>query len=227
MYCCGIDPGLRNFAICIVKDEPFEIVYLERVNLFDVDGHVVRLDPKLTTHFCNKYFQLHEDVFRNVGVTVVENQMQRSMLAVQYSIETLFQRYGSAISIHPSTVKAYFGTRKNEYAANKRAAIERCQSLLSGVNLKRFNDYIADQPKADDVADALLLAIYAARQHKIGLFSPPKPKPKKRRLTSARSKAAKQPKAAKKPTAAQKPKAAKKPTAAKKPPFEAPPAKPI
>lgn len=181
MYCCGIDPGLRNFALCIVQDEPFEIVYLERVNLFDVDGRAASLDNKLTTHFCNEYFKRHENVFRKVGVTVVENQMQRSMLAVQYSIETLFQRWGSAISIHPSTVKAYFGTRKNEYGANKRAAIERCQTILDGENLKRFNEYAADQTKADDVADAVLLAIYAARQYKHGLFSPPPPLPKRRK----------------------------------------------
>jgi len=181
MYFCGIDPGLTNFALCIIQDEPFEIVYLERCNLFQTDdGRVAKFDPKLTTHFCNAYFERHEHVFRNVAVTLIENQMQRKMLTVQYSMETLFQRHGSAISIHPSTIKAYYKTSKKHYAANKNAAIVCCRNLLEGDNLARFNACVG-QAKADDVADAVLLAIYASRRRD-QIFSPPDvPRPPKRR----------------------------------------------
>ena len=175
-YVCGIDPGWINLGVCVVQDTPFEIVFLESVNLFEgqtprgpggqTNGRPIRKNPKIVTRLCHEYVKRHEAVFRLCGTTVVENQMQKNMYAVQYGMEALFQRYGEATSVHPSTVKAYFGTRKGQYKANKRAAVECCRRLLEGVSLRRFDEYVATLRKADDVADAVLLAIYGAQQRR-------------------------------------------------------------
>ena len=83
------------------------------------------------------------------------------MNRIGFGIEALFSQYGRAITVHPSSVKAHFGTRKGEYAQNKRAAVAWCNNNLEGVNLARFREYEQNGLKADDIADAILLSRFA------------------------------------------------------------------
>ena len=43
-YYCGIDPGIANMAVCIVQDDPFEIVYLQKLNIFQDGGDYYKFD---------------------------------------------------------------------------------------------------------------------------------------------------------------------------------------
>ena len=161
MYFCGIDPGIANMAVCIIKDDPFEIVYLSKINLFAHEGIFYKFDQKLIAVMLAKYLEANEEAyFSKVTLFTIENQMARAFYKIQFALEGMLIKYGRAVPVHPSTVKAYFGTRMNDYTKNKEAAVHFCLSNLEGVNKARFLAFAESTGKADDAADALLLAMY-------------------------------------------------------------------
>ncbi len=194
MYVCGIDPGIANMAVCIVRDEPFEIVYLRKINLFAHGGQYYKFDPKLIGVMLAKYLSENEATyFSKVGLFVIENQMSRAFFKVQFALEGMLIKYGRAVPVHPSSVKAYFGTRMNDYKKNKDAAVRYCRSNLRGVNLERFEAFADTVGKADDAADALLLAMYG--MYNKDTLTPivlepwaPRPPAKKRKRAAPRKK---------------------------------------
>lgn len=161
MRFCGIDPGFKNLGICIADDEPFSIVFLDKVNIYRVDGVEYKYDPKFAIPLLKKYIERNEELFRSVDVFVIENQMARSMYRVQYGLEGMLQSYGFATCVHPSTVKAYFKTSKKEYLKNKNAAVRYCESRLEKSETQKFKKFTRGM-KADDVADAIMLCQYAS-----------------------------------------------------------------
>ena len=56
-YYCGIDPGIANMAVCIVQDDPFEIVYLQKLNIFQDGGDYYKFDSKLIIHMLAQYVE--------------------------------------------------------------------------------------------------------------------------------------------------------------------------
>ncbi len=161
MYFCGIDPGIANMAVCIIKDDPFEIVYLRKINLFAHEERYYKFDTKLIGVMLGKYLTANEkEYFSKVTLFTIENQMARAFFKVQFALEGMLIKYGRAVSVHPSTVKAYFGTRMKDYKKNKEAAVQYCLDNLEGVNKARFLAFANATAKADDAADALLLAMY-------------------------------------------------------------------
>jgi len=129
--------------------------------------------------------------FSKVKLFVIESQMMRAMYRVQFGLEGILSQHGRVVPIHPTTVKCHFGTRAGTYKGNKNAAVDYVRANLKGINLRRFNGYVGGLNKADDAADAVLLAMYAA-QHAAALlpvallpWSPKKPK--KRRKPAKRN----------------------------------------
>ena len=164
MRFCGIDPGFKNLGICIADGDPFNIVFLDKVNIYRVDGVEYKYDAKFAIMLLKKYIDRNEAMFRSVDVFLIENQMARAMYRVQYGLEGLLQSYGFATCIHPATVKAYFKTSKKEYAKNKNAAIRYCESKLETSETRKFKKFTRGM-KADDVADAIMLCQYASENH--------------------------------------------------------------
>ena len=169
-YICGIDPGTHNLAVSIIDAKTKEIVYLNNENLFlehiPGKGEVQwEFDPKLIPLYLEKYYATNKLIFSKVSLCVVEHQLTERMQRVAFGLEALFSQYGRAVTIHPSTIKAWAGTRKGEYAKNKRAAVAWCNHNLAGVNLDRFREFERKGVKSDDVADALMLALYASAHY--------------------------------------------------------------
>ena len=192
-YCLGCDPGTKNLGIAIIDSETLEIVYLNCVNLFlDDDGTEIEFDQKLVGYFLEKFCTKNKELFSKCKLFCVEHQIMERMNRVGFGIEALFSQYGRAITVHPSSVKAHFGTRKGEYAQNKRAAVAWCNNNLTNVNLARFREYERNGLKTDDVADAIMLARYGI-DHQEKLLNVilkekgSEPKKKKRRKKPKRS----------------------------------------
>ena len=161
VYVMGVDPGTKNLGIAIIDSDTLEIVYLNCVNLFlDDNGTEIEFDQKLVGYFLEKFVTKNKAIFSKCKLFAVEHQIMERMNRVGFGIEALFSQYGRAITVHPSSVKAHFGTRKGEYAQNKRAAVAWCNNNLEGVNLARFREFEQKGLKTDDVADALMLAYY-------------------------------------------------------------------
>jgi len=98
-------------AVCIVRDEPFEIVYLRKINLFAHGSQYYKFDPKLIAVMLAKYLSENEATyFSKVGLFVIENQMSRAFFKVQFALEGMLIKYGRAVSVHPSTVKGALKT---------------------------------------------------------------------------------------------------------------------
>ena len=179
----GVDVGVKNCSFCIMNSETHEIVYLCNKNLFeDDDGTIWETDPKLIPHFLEKFVTKNEHIFSKCSLFLVENQLQSIMHRIQFGLEALFSRYGRAVTIHPNSVKAHFGTRKGEYAQNKQAAVAWCNNNLEGVNLARFREYERNGLKQDDIADAIMISRFAIDNKDdfmtINLKEKGKPKPK-------------------------------------------------
>lgn len=164
MRFCGIDPGFKNLGICIADGDPFNIVFLDKVNLYRVDGVDYKYDPKFAIPLLNEYIKRNKELFESVDMFVIENQMSRAMYRVQYGLEGLLQSYGFATCVHPATVKAFFSTAKKEYNKNKQAAVRYCESELGTSNITKFKKFTRGM-KADDVADAIMLCQYAYENH--------------------------------------------------------------
>jgi hypothetical protein len=159
MYCLGCDPGTKNLGIAIIDSDTLEIVYLNCVNLFlDDNGTEIEFDQKLVGYFLERFVKKNKHIFSKVKLFCVENQIMVRMQRVGFGAEALFSQYGRAVTVHPSSVKAHFGTRKGEYAQNKRAAVAWCNNNLEGENLVRFREFERKGLKTDDVADAVMLA---------------------------------------------------------------------
>jgi hypothetical protein len=162
-------------------------VYLNNVNLFlDDDGTEIEFDQKLVGYFLEKFVTKNKHIFSKVKLFCVEHQIQVRMMRVAFGAEALFSQFGRAVTVHPSSVKAHFGTRKGEYAQNKRAAVMWCNQNLEGENLARFREFERKGLKTDDVADAVMLAYFGiAHQKKLSNIilkeKGSQPKKKKRR----------------------------------------------
>jgi len=163
-YVCGVDVGYRNLAVAVLDSETKEIVYLNLIGLCEevIEGKriVYEFDQKILDHFVAKFVVANESMFKKCSLFCIENQISVRHMRVQFGLEAMFSRYGRALSVHPSTVKAHFGTRKGEYAANKHAAVAWCRNNLEGDNLERFKDLAHCKDKLDDVADAIMQALY-------------------------------------------------------------------
>ena len=145
MLVCGIDVGIKNLAVCIRERETGEIVYLERIDLFDGK----RTEPKHIIYCAEQYFRAN-NIFKSVCLCIIENQMQQTMHKVAYALEALFAQFCRAHSVHPVKIKNHFGTRKLKgYKQNKNAAVEWVRSNLVGANLALFNEV---DGKNDDVS---------------------------------------------------------------------------
>ena len=162
MRFCGIDPGFKNMGVCIAEGDPFNIVFLDKVNIYRVDGVEYKYDPKHAIPLLKKYIERNRSLFESVDVFLIENQMARAMYRVQYGLEGLLQSYGRATCVHPATVKAYFKTSKKDYKKNKNAAVQYCDSRLAKTESHKFRKFTRGM-KADDVADAIMLCQYAAQ----------------------------------------------------------------
>lgn len=149
---------------------------------------------KLIIHMLAQYVEANAAAyFSKVKLFVIENQMMRAMFRVQFGLEGILAQHGRVVPVHPTTVKTYFGTRAGSYKGNKNAAVDYVRANLKGVNLRRFNGYARGLNKADDAADAVLLAMYAARHAaellpvQLQPWSPKKPKKKRKRKAPKRN----------------------------------------
>lgn len=198
-YVCGVDPGTHNLAVAVVDADTKEIVYLHKENLFQsfVQGKGFvdwEFEQKLVPYFLEKYITTNESIFSKCSLFCVEHQIMERMHRVGFGVEALCSRYGRATTVHPSTVKAWAGTRKGVYVENKRAAVAWCNNNLEGINLARFREFERSGVKTDDVADAVMLALYGitkyADLHSVALKekgSVPKKKRRKKRVKSVDS----------------------------------------
>lgn len=149
-------------GVCIAEqndDGEFRIVELQKVNLFQQGTQRYKYESKQLSGLVYRFVRNNHALFQTCDMFLVENQMAHAMYKVQFGLECILNDYGKVVPVHPATVKAFFKTATKEYKTNKNAAIHYCKTQLAGSNLSLFRRFTTGT-KADDVADATMLAKY-------------------------------------------------------------------
>jgi len=161
----AIDPGLRNLAYCVM-DSNGEVVVLAKDDIFE-GNEIVSCEV-----FCKifAWCDSKKDMFDKCAYVVCEKQFMDAKINLSLSmlvVETVIHCFAKDkfVSVHAMSVKRAYSTNTGDYRGNKRKAVERvlnmCPSLFTP-------EYIASNPKIDDMCDAYLLAhffTFHQRQH--------------------------------------------------------------
>ena len=101
-------------------------------------------------------------LFRSVTIAAIEKQLIRKMIVVQFALEAALVAHGvpHVVQIPPRNVKLYIGTSRGDYTKNKKAAVRKLRQLLGAQGSQLLD--VRFPRKQDDVADAVLQALYVA-----------------------------------------------------------------
>lgn len=142
----GIDPGTKNLAICELSLDTGEI-------------HVRLCELR---HPCNgakwrdRFFAWivdHADAFERADRIIVERQLREPYKSLELMMWTLYRNKTTVVSAN--TLGAFFGLPKTR-KAKKLAAVERVRVFAPELLNAQLTKY-------DDIADAVLLAVYGSR----------------------------------------------------------------
>ena len=171
MIILSIDPGLVNMGVCLFDSDNFKILYANKISLsanqkvFKKEGEHSLVD-KILYLFTESAFKKY---FEKAEIVIIEQQMKRTMLLVQYIMKTHCQTIKKECKIiSPRSVKAKYkigknarkGTgaavrgKKSNHSANKKMAIHFAKQMFP-----TFMSTVSVQ-KEDDIADAVLQAAY-------------------------------------------------------------------
>jgi Holliday junction resolvasome RuvABC endonuclease subunit len=169
MIIVGIDPGIRNLGFAVYDTEAKCFSAFGKIDLTE------NVDKKMKT----KYAQLvktvidsRPDIFGHFDRIVIEIQMVAKFKTIATAFQCFF--WGKSHLISPRAVRCHFGISTGNYKLNKKASIDIFHTLpISRENIDLFLSF--PEKKKDDVADASLLALFAAQKME------EQPRPKKRR----------------------------------------------
>ena len=173
MIVIGIDPGIKNLGWSVYDTEKCHFLSFGRYDL-------TKDQPK-TKH--TKYADLVKDfidaskeVFEMADAVAIEMQMMARFKVIETAFQCFF--YEKAHRVSMRSVRCHFDISTKKYSTNKKASIEIVPSLqISSQNKRWFASF--DKKKRDDVADAMLLALYWAEKKAPGAKSAPKKRKRK------------------------------------------------
>lgn len=169
MIIVGIDPGIRNLGYAIYNTETKCFLNFGKIDLTE------NINKKLKTKYAflvKNTIDNRGDIFGNFDHISIEIQMIAKMKTVATAFQCFF--WGKSHLISPLALRRHFNISTGNYKKNKQASIKMIPKLpISQANIDLFNSYPAN--KKDDVADAMLIALYHAQK----MEEPPK-RPKKR-----------------------------------------------
>jgi len=173
MIVISIDPGLRNLGWAVFDTEKSHFISFGRYDL-------LKDQPKAKhtkyTFLVKTFIDASSDVFRLADAVCIEIQMAAKYKVIAAAFECFF--WGISHMVSPRSVRCHFDISTGNYAKNKKASIEIVPSLsISSTNKQWFERF--DKKKRDDVADAMLIALYWSEKN-TGNSVPPRPKKRRR-----------------------------------------------
>ena len=181
----SIDVGIVNMGFCLLDSATNRVKHVEIINLLFVPGNARRLNygDKSAVFLVKRAITARQHLFDQCDVIGIEKQMSRKMIIIQIALESVLAGHCTVFQISPRSVKTVFNTSRGNHTKNKHAAIRRMYDLLDADGREKFNGF----RKKDDVADAILQAMYIAKKYdflmdqKIKACSIPTKKRKRRR----------------------------------------------
>jgi Holliday junction resolvasome RuvABC endonuclease subunit len=153
MKVLAIDPGMRNLAF--VFTDGGLVCTARRVDIFE--GLPINKDTCF--NHINVWCAANANLFHEADVVVIEKQFMDGKVVLSSCllvVQTVLQMWAGekCLLVHAMTVKKYYGTNRGSHPLNKRASIEMAKALWPGL--------CEIKEKVDDIADAFLLAHFAA-----------------------------------------------------------------
>ena len=158
MLICAIDPGIKNLGWAIFDTNTNSFKSFGRYNL-------LKDQPKdkytKYTFLVKSFIDAAHEVFGSVDLVCIEMQMVAKFKVIAAAFECFF--WGKSIMVSPRSVRCHFNISTGNYAKNKKASVNIIPSLnIPTSNKQHFESF--DKNKRDDVADAMLIALYWAEK---------------------------------------------------------------
>lgn len=158
MLILSIDPGLKNLGWALYDTTNQSFKSFGRYNL-------VKDQPKdkktKYSYLVKSFIDASKDVFEAADVIAIEIQMVAKFKVIATAFQCFF--WEKAVLVSPRSVRCYFKISMGNYSKNKKASVNIIPSLdIPASNKERFKQF--DKQKRDDVADAILIALYWAEK---------------------------------------------------------------
>jgi len=172
MIVIGIDPGIKNLGWSVYDTSSCHFLSFGRYNL-------LKDQPKAKhtkyAYLVKAFIDASKDVFDMADAVCIEIQMMAKFKVIATAFQCFFWDKSHEVSMR--SVRCHFDISTKKYATNKKASIDIVPSLpISTQNKQWFARF--DKKKRDDVADAMLLALYWSLVK--APDAPPRPKKRKR-----------------------------------------------
>lgn len=176
MIVVGIDPGIKNLGWSVYDTEKCHFLSFGR---YDLTKDQPKNKHTKYADLVRDFVDASKSVFDLADAVCIEMQMIAKMKVIETAFQCFF--YEKAHRVSMRSVRCYFDISTKKYSTNKKASIGIVPSLpISSQNKNWFAAF--DKKKRDDVADAILIALYWS------LNKSPDAKPKKRkRKTSTKA----------------------------------------
>ena len=167
MKILSIDPGLTNLGCCIYDTKTNKIDFADKISLaVSLKAHRKSGESAIVERVNTSLFSNTSPIkkyLKDVDVCIIEIQMKSLYKIISHVISSFcFLKKIKVFHISPRSVKKHFRTSsgmktsKKAHSVNKKLAIDKCESLFP----KFMSRFKKQKKKRDDVADALLQAIY-------------------------------------------------------------------
>jgi len=183
MIILAIDPGLKNLGWAVYDSSKSCFLSFGRYNL--LKGHPKKMHTKYA-FLVKSFVDASRDVFEAADKICIEIQMTAKFKVIATAFQCFF--WDRAELVSPRSVRCHFKISTGNYAKNKKASIAIVPTLEIPLKNKQwFHSF--DKSKRDDVADAMLLALYwnnvKLKTETKKRKRPKTSKPRKRRKTSS------------------------------------------
>ncbi len=156
MKIIAIDPGLKHLGWSYYDSESGEFRRFGLYNL--VEGQPKQQRTKYA-YLVREFVTKSKSTFDEADAIVIEIQMTAKFKVIQTAFQCFF--WDKAHLVSPRSVRCHFDISMGDYAKNKKASVQKIPTLgLSKRNMAWFEKLRRD--KCDDVADAMLIALYWA-----------------------------------------------------------------
>lgn len=158
MIIVAIDPGLKNLGWSVYDTAKEVFVSFGRYNLLKDQPKSKRTKYADLVH---DFVSASKDVFDAADAVVIEIQMVAKFKVIQTAFQCFFWDKSHLISMR--SVRCHFDISTGNYAKNKKASVRKIAELdIPHKNKVWFERF--DKSKRDDVADAILIALYYAQK---------------------------------------------------------------
>ena len=153
---CAIDVGWRNLAICFISIESGNF-YTRKIDIVK-SFNKKKFEERMTVEYVQNLIHDNEDAFKKVSLCVIEQQMKRKCLIIQHVIRAFMICRGIPCTfISPRSVRSYFNISTGNYQRNKNMSVMKVKQIIPK---DKYNNEVNIHKKKDDVADAILIALY-------------------------------------------------------------------